>query len=448
VTGSYTQLSGNPWTVESLTEELKYALSNTIGRNAALCCGLVARTEAKEAHLVQLPAIQWDDVTEFLISTSLSGDEDDRLAEKLGVAHQLLFTDQHRRPAWKLVVLVHQDQISQAISRVDVAFVCHHGIGDGTSCAGIHKLLLKHWNQAQNQPKNQTYWPYIVHENLISYPFIEEVLPFLLKPRDSSIPNKVCDESHPFDPWTSNRPLLPSIENYVSCAKIITISEKHVKDILNVCRRLKITLTGFLHGLIVIYFSKTIKEAHGFRGSTPISVRRFTNTSEDEFVNYFSCISNNWKEPLLNDARSSSENTKEESAIISEISRQYQVEITQDLTRFPISGSPLFENICAIKDLDQYCKDAMKKKRSNTYEISNIGLVKRLQMTEKDFVRLEKLVFTQCGNVSGEAIGCGVISLADGPLVVSLHWQEGAMKEEVVQGLSEYITRRLSNICI
>lgn len=90
----------------------------------------------------------------------------------------------------------------------------------------------------------------------------------------------------------------------------------------------------------------------------------------------------------------------------------------------------------------------MKIKRSTTYEISNIGLVKRAQATERESVRLEKLVFTQCGNVWGEALGCGVISLADGPLVVSLHWQDGAMEEEAVRGLSEYLARRLSNICL
>lgn len=255
---------------------------------------MIARTDAKEAHLLHLPAIQWEDVTEFFISTSPSGDEDESLAEKLGVAHQHLFTEQHRRPAWKVVVLVHQDETSQAISRVDIAFVCHHAIGDGTSCARVHKLLLRYWNQAQNQPKTQNNWPHIVHQDLVSYPFIEEVLPFLLEQRNTSIQNTVSDGSPPFDLWPSTRPFLPSIEAYVSCVKIITISEEHVKDILKFCRGLKITLTGLLHGLIVIHFSKTIKEAHGFRGSTPISVRRFANTSDDAFGNYFSCIFNDW----------------------------------------------------------------------------------------------------------------------------------------------------------
>lgn len=294
MTGSYSQLSESPWTVETVTKDLEYALSNTIGRNAALCCGVIARTDAREAHLLHLPVIQWEDVTEFLISTSPNGDEDDRLAEKLGVAHQQLFTEQHRRPAWKVVFLMHQDVTSQTISRVDIAFVCHHAIGDGTSCAAIHKLLLRYWNQAQNQPETQTFWPHIVHQDLLSYPFIEQALPFLIKQRNASIPATISDSSPAFDPWTSAMPFLPSIEAYVSCAKIITISEEHVRDILKFCRGLKITLTGLLHGLIVIHFAKTIKEARGFRGSTPISVRRFTNTSEDEFVNYFSCISNDW----------------------------------------------------------------------------------------------------------------------------------------------------------
>jgi hypothetical protein len=58
-------------------------------------------------------------------------------------------------------------------------------------------------------------------------------------------------------------------------------------------------------------------------------------------------------------------------------------------------------------------------------------------------VRLEKLVFTQCAMPAGPPIGCSVASVRDGPLVLSLHWQEGAIEERLVDEIIAYFERRL-----
>ena len=58
-------------------------------------------------------------------------------------------------------------------------------------------------------------------------------------------------------------------------------------------------------------------------------------------------------------------------------------------------------------------------------------------------MRLEKLVFTQCGMPAGPAIGCSVVSVGAGPLVVSLHWQEGAVEERLLNEIKEYLERKL-----
>jgi hypothetical protein len=58
-------------------------------------------------------------------------------------------------------------------------------------------------------------------------------------------------------------------------------------------------------------------------------------------------------------------------------------------------------------------------------------------------VRLEKLVFTQCGMPAGPAIGCSVASVLGGQLVVSLHWQEGAVEERILNEMKAYLERKL-----
>lgn len=58
-------------------------------------------------------------------------------------------------------------------------------------------------------------------------------------------------------------------------------------------------------------------------------------------------------------------------------------------------------------------------------------------------MRLEKLVFTQCGMPAGPAFGCSVVSVRGGPLVISLHWQEGAVKEGLMAEMKAFLERRL-----
>ena len=83
------------------------------------------------------------------------------------------------------------------------------------------------------------------------------------------------------------------------------------------------------------------------------------------------------------------------------------------------------------------------KERECTYELSNIGQVSMPSEPSDGQVKLVKLVFTQCGMVVGPAFGCSVVSFLEGPLVLSLHWQEGIVGEDLMAGLRDYLERRL-----
>jgi len=83
------------------------------------------------------------------------------------------------------------------------------------------------------------------------------------------------------------------------------------------------------------------------------------------------------------------------------------------------------------------------KKRGDSYELSNLGEVTLPANTTGSKVRLQKLVFTQCGMVVGPAIGCGAVSLEGGPLTVSLYWQEGVLSDSFMKGLRDYLQQRL-----
>lgn len=251
-------------------------------------------------------------------------------------------------------------------------------------------------------------------------------------------------ESPPFDTWTATPPSLPSINDYISRVHLITIPSNQVQNILKVCRHLSITLTGLLHGLIISYFSRTIPSSQGFRAVTPYSMRRFTQTSNDEIVNHISYITTDWKEPLISSVRRTAEGSKEEEAAISQVSSQFQISLLTELSNIPTRGPSALIEISKISDFDKSCEESMKGKRGYTYELSNIGVVEIPERKEGDLrVRLENLAFTQCGMVAGPAVGCSVVSVKGGPLILSLHWQEGVVGEGFMEDMKGFLERGL-----
>lgn len=78
-----------------------------------------------------------------------------------------------------------------------------------------------------------------------------------------------------------------------------------------------------------------------------------------------------------------------------------------------------------------------------TYEVSNIGVVRAIERAE---VQLEKLVFTQCAMPAGPAVACSVVSVVDGPLVLSLTWQEGVVEEGFMAEIKAGLESRLMSL--
>jgi hypothetical protein len=388
-----------------------------------------------------LETINWDDVAEFRPSVLPEGDEDLSLSKEIGTAHEYLFTEQDRKPAWKIVVISHNIQASSQEARVDILFVSHHAIADGTSCAAFHKTLIKFLHEATVQPNLHASWPYEVPAELPTIPFIEQVCPFAVRPEyiptDKGITSRL-------DPWTGAP---PTLDGFASVVKPITIPPSNVSMILTYCRGLKITLTGLLHSLIVMYLAKAIPDAHGFRAGTPYSMRRFSGASDNEILNHISQINTDWDENIVSSARSAAEGSKEEQDVILKITTQYQAEITEELSRMHERGAGAINKVSKIKDIDQYCEDVVKGSRTDTYEISNIGVVSLPeQPMERNEVELQKLTFTQSPMVAGSAIGCSVISIKSKPLVVSLHWQKDIVGDDFMHQMGGYIEQRLLHL--
>lgn len=424
-----------------MTSLLKFAVYHTIQRHPALCYGLIEKTNNAEAHSVQLRTIEWDDVVEVQNSSGPQGDHDKALSKHIGVAHEHLFTESEQKPPWKLFILKHDEKLSDGSARVDISFINHHGIGDGSSGSVFHKTLLKFLFEGLSGADLQVSWPYQAPADLTRLPLLEEAFPFPQEPEAVTVEPSIIAKETTIDAWTA---IPPSMENLTSRVHISTIPGPSVKAILANCRRLQVTLTGLLHGLIIMHLSRAIETAQAFKGVTPYSMRRFTGTSDDEIVNHISYITTDWKEPLLSTSRSITEGSKEQEELIQRINQQFSTEITDELAQVPTRGPSAIVELSKIPDFDQYCIDGMQAPRNSTYEISNVGVITLPERPEGIHgIELDKLVFTQCGMVAGPAIGCSVISVKGKALVVSLHWQEGIVDEALMASLGTYIERRL-----
>ena len=86
-------------------------------------------------------------------------------------------------------------------------------------------------------------------------------------------------------------------------------------------------------------------------------------------------------------------------------------------------------------------------KRSTTYEVSNVGLLKASELNGDvggQVVRLERAMFTQSAMMTGCPLNCSVVSVAHGPLAITLTWLEGVVDDAIVYGLRDFLSRRLS----
>lgn len=404
---------------------------------------MIGKTQSEEAHLYQLATIDWDDVIE--LQTHGAGHNDANLSQAIGVGHQQLFTEQHRKPGWKIVVLRYYSEQEQESrnQRVDILFFAHHAIADGTGCAAFHKTLSEYLlhQTSHSITETQSVWPYIVPDAIPTPSVVEDIFPLT-----SVSPLQLttgCDTY--YKPWTSVPPFLASIDSYRSRTKIFSIPFSKVSTILAYCRTRNITFTGLLHAFLLVYLTKKIPSARTFRGSTPLSMRRFTGTSNDEIVDQVSFIDHDWSPDLVSSFRASEEGSDLENEVFLAIASRFHNEVKEEILAIPETGGYGLRFVAGIEDLDKFCRSAVREtKRSVTYEISNVGLVELPKAeSEKGKVLLERLIFSQCGSVTGAAFGCSVISVARGPLTLCLHWQEHAVDEQLMEEAHKYLIRRL-----
>ncbi|OKL58493.1 hypothetical protein UA08_06362 [Talaromyces atroroseus] len=428
------------------TERFSRALYQTVQYHPSLCYGIVDQTQEREAVFLRLPAIYYEDVVDFRgqdIQDPSEEDDDRAIEAMLEDWHAKIITDGHQKPAWRVVILKHGSQWGSGaqkvppIQKVSIAFLANHAIADGISHVNFHRTLFHFFNNENNE---EVIWPYTVPRDLRCPVLLEDVVDLLAK--DEEDMHHISYDTTNL--WSGTNVFLPSPAEYESGLRLITIPSSKLKTVLGFCKSKQISLTGLLHGLVVLYLARTVTPGCGFRAVTPYSMRQFSKVSDDEICNHVSALVHDFPEHLVTTIRLGPESPAEDARSIIQVAQKFYHDMSAELKRAPKN------NIWAalFGDIDWYAqaKAQIGKKRALTYEVSNVGsqkMFETLELQEKSLLRLEKMVVSQCGSVSGPVVAVSCISTPGGPLTITLAWQKGSCEDKLINDMAAYLSSRL-----
>ncbi|TVY48858.1 putative 4-coumarate--CoA ligase [Lachnellula occidentalis] len=413
------------------------ALYKTVQYHPSLCYGIIDQAPEKEAHFLRLPAIRRDDVTEFCGQSpeDKTEDEDSILAGLLEKFHFRRLFEGHRIPTWRVVVIKHggewgcKSSGSPPRQKISLAFLTNHGLADGLSLANFFNTFFRFFNSAQTEP---TPWPFTVPKDFKAAIPLEEACD--LTARDEN------DIGLDIDPnakiWSGADMFLNSIEDYGSGVRLVSIPQAPLSGALQLCKKHKITLTGLLNSLLLIYLSKAAPADNAFRSIIPYSMRHVTGAAHDEILNHASGLLCEYSESLVSEMRSSTENSTEELALIVKMGLECRQKLTAELARCP-------KNNLMAGILGLFEKPIGAEARTYIWDIE-LGVVGGVEdVAENAMLRLEKMIISQCGSVTGPVFGFNSASIPGGPLAITLTWQKGVVEEEFFDEMAKYLSRRL-----
>ncbi|PNP84200.1 hypothetical protein FNYG_02888 [Fusarium nygamai] len=427
--------------LNELDNALEYALQATIRLHAGLQYGVSDEKEAGVPLFRQIRTFDREDVLKVIDSQDANGNDgragsktDDALSKLLESGHAALWFE--NKPAWKLVVVKHTSNCKSGPSlRLDTSFFAHHAIADGLSGVAFHASLMSNLKLATPMLAE---WPVELNEVQFPPPTIEQGVDCL------SCNCTVCTTPDKSDePVWGGGPIstAPTV-NYESRVRIVTIPPAPFSGLLRKCKQANVTVTGLLHAIISSSLNNFIKEdVPGFRAVTPFSARRHTGASGTEIVNHISYLTSYVSREDLQKFRDCHRGSDTEEQHIIDLARRFSNEVATKVKEFP-HGS-MATKLSQVHDSLHECQNQGGTERRYTYELSNLGSVSSICPPEGSGIKLDGLVFTQCGFVAGPALGFNCVSARGGDFTISITWQRGIVAESVVEDVAQELETRL-----
>lgn len=422
------------------------ALASIVEQQPILRVGITGE-DSSNAHWTHIPQLDLKDyVSVELVSCETVQEYEDKIAEHQGWEHDQKWQNLETRSPWRITIVrpsSNNESVSKELSgQEDVFFSFHHSLMDGTSGREFHEMLLSALSAHQNQDKDFSTElsfpePPSLHQPLeavvnfsLSWRFMLGILwshfgPRVFKPKPQRVWNaKPIDFALP----------------YKTRIKPLDFSPETLSALLDACRSHSVTLTALLHSLVLTSLAKRLSsspaESPAFLSGTPISLRPYLtkkpNGKQASQPAPLRCLVSTCVHQFSPKTVSA---LRAPNADIDALIWQNALQAKKDLAA-KLALTPKDDMAAMLKfisDWIEFWRSRDGKPRTESWEISNIGVLKSAETTNSP--KATRMLFSNGAMVAGPPIGVDVASVAGSKLTVSLSWQDKAVDDELIDQL-------------
>ena len=458
-----TSLASSP---RKLRHAIDLAVSRVILQHPMLRVGMIGEGSRKPAW-IQLAEI---DLSQLIHWHTIDKDTDYLLFSQHILETQLdtKFSNIETCPPWRLVVLQ-----QEASNFIEIMFIFHHSVSDGVGGKLFHASLFRNLNssaadeqlpsltngvlelthaakQLEHFPPSQT--------DMCKYPVsLGYALEKLWKVR--APPCAISDKEFRAA-WA---PILLSPRK--TRTHRISLRDSEVQSLLRVCRKNNTTLTGLIHGIMLVTLAFTLheEEASAFTAGTAMDMRPFTPPSPSKYpwlqpretlANIVSGVRHEFSPILVARARSSIKASLTQSDpkpalaealwSIAAVSRRQIEEAIKLGVRNNVAGL-----MSTVSDWHAYVAAQAKKPRVCSWNITNLGVFEpespdRGRVAPSKSWGVKQASFTVCSQHIDNAILLSLIKAKDGDLVIDVVRQDGIFEDGLASDVSNALEDWLS----
>jgi hypothetical protein len=390
------------------------------------------------AKLERVDLSQHIDIRDF--GSDLS--EDERIEEILAEVSDEQFSSVDQIPPWKVVLFALPGRNGSA-ARLLALFAYYHSHGDGKSGLSFHQTLFEGLHDVttmeqendmlcgssprlfpppmEEAGKLSLSWSYLLSPLLGVYlpTFLATMLGFRASAvaQDSEI---WCGKDLSFDP-----------NNFCTGLVVMTIDHSTINDALKRCKSREVSFTGLLNQLIARSLHAALgpdRSTNAFASQIVVDLRRLMNGAYDNGI-MTNCVSA-YNETIPSKSTTDQRDWTSPADEIWSAARSTTAGLAKCASTLHNQPIGLLQY---LKEFRPWTLGQIGKKREGSYEISNLVVFDPAVQPygyRKSFpspTRIEKTIFSQPANAAGACLNFNLVSTKDGPLVMTVTWQQGVL---------------------
>lgn len=425
----------HPSSTTPLSTLIFQALRTVIQQHSILSAIPLAE-DSQTPYFARLPTIDLRTCVRFVERKNfpLAPDSDDEELDALvSEEHNKDFKSQvGERPFWSLIVL----HVPGSTTHFSASWIFHHGLADGTSGLVFHQSLLaalQSHASADADSADRDADPIVTSPKTRLLPPLEDLHPlplslwYLAKQQwNDWFPHKspTC--------WLGNKVAFDKNTPPIRHFKSLVFSKDITTSLRDASRMRNSSVTAILQCIIAaaVFANLDAQKWKTLRVACPISLRRYLKLDpeqgniEEQLGVYVSSYTfdhhrqEKGTEPGTNsvlDLFSWDETQALKQGLADEVSKNLKDSIV-GLTRW-------------IPDMHQFLLKSIGKDRAESFEFSNVGVVKIPFAGNPEGWKLDRCVFSQSADVREVAFGVSAVTGGDGCLVLGFSWMDGVVED-------------------